>query len=91
MDPSKSGRNFFHKSDKLIRIFFINKNRGSKASKPITKQPENLQNSDSKDYYNEIEEYLKQKSTEKLDLLIKSEIINLEKGARLKKGLWNTD
>jgi len=74
-----------------IIIFFINKNRGSKASKPIAKQFENLQNSDSEDYEDKIEEYLKQKSTEKLDLLIKSEIISTEKGSRLKQGLWGID
>ena len=72
-----------------IIIFFINKSRGSKTSKPIAKQSENLQNSDSKDYGIKIEEHLKQKSTEKLDLLIKSEIISPEKGSKLKEGLWN--
>jgi len=44
-----------------------------------------------KDYEDKIEEYLKQQSTEKLNLLIKSEIISPEKGSRLKEGLWNTD
>ena len=70
-----------------IIIFFINKKRGSKGSKPIAKQFENLQNSDSEDYEDKIEEYLKQKSTEKMDLLIKSKIISPEKGSRLKEGL----
>ncbi len=74
-----------------IIIFFINKNRGSKVSKPITKQFENVSNSDFEDYEHKIQEFLKQKSTEKLDLLIKSEFISPEKGSRLKENLWNAD
>lgn len=74
-----------------IIIFFINKNRGSKASKSIAKQFENASNTDFENYEHKIEEYLKQKSMEKLDLLIKTEIISTEKGSRLKESLWNTD
>lgn len=70
-----------------IVVFFIKRNRGSNVSKTITKQTEKEPKTDSNDYENEIKEFLKQKSIEKLDLLITSKIISLEKGTRIKENL----
>lgn len=70
-----------------IVVFFINKKRGSNVSKTVTKQIEKEPKTDSNDYENEIKEFLKQKSIEKLDLLITSKIISLEKGTRIKENL----
>lgn len=70
-----------------IVVFIIKRNRGSNTSKTITKQTEKEPKTDSDDYESEIKEFLKQKSIEKLDLLITSEIITPEKGTRIKENL----
>jgi len=74
-----------------IIIFFINKNRGSKASKSVPKQFENLQNSDSKDYEDKIEEYLKQKVLEKLDLMLDSKLMTDARHSQIKEKLEEID
>jgi len=74
-----------------IIIFFINKNRGSKASKSVPKQFENLQNSDSKDYEDKIEEYLKQKVLEKLDLMLGSKLMTDTRHSQIKEKLEEID
>lgn len=70
-----------------IVVFFIKRNRGSNVSKTISKQIQKEPKPDSDDYEGEIKEFLKQKSIEKLDLLITSKIITPEKGARIKENL----
>jgi len=70
-----------------IVIFFIKRNRGSNTRKSIPKQPQKQIHYDSNSYEEEIKEFLKEKSIEKLDLLTSSEVIIPEKCARIKKNL----
>jgi len=69
-------------------VFFINKKRGSNVSKTISKPMEGTLNANSDNYEDEIKEFLKQKSIEKLDLLVSSEIISTKKCSRIKESLW---
>lgn len=67
-----------------IVVFFIKRNRGSNVSKTISKQTQKELKPNSDDYESEIKEFLKQKSIEKVDLLITSGTISFEKGNRIK-------
>ena len=70
-----------------ITVFFLKRNRDSSVSKTIPKSTHKTSKSDSDDYEDKIKQFLKQKSIEKLDLLISSEIISSDKGIRIKEKL----
>ena len=68
-----------------IIVFFLKRKSDSNVSKTAPKYSEKAPKSDSDDYEDKIKQFLKQKSVEKLDLLISSEIISSDKGIRIKE------
>ncbi len=67
-----------------IIIFFIRQKKGSNSPKTVPKPEKTIPKTNSNDYENEIKEFLKQKSIEKIDSLITSKTITPEKGIRIK-------
>ena len=67
-----------------IVAYVVKRNKGS-DTKIVSPQTKNESKPDCDDYESEIMEFLKQKSVEKIDLLITSEIITPERGTRLKE------